>query len=899
MPLAEKGSQESEPREAEWTRHVCRLRLVEHVTIAPGFALGPYEIVCHLGAGGMGEVYRARDSRLGREVAVKVLPCDRAADADLVRRFEQEARAIASLSHPNICTLFDVGEAAGLHYLVMELLAGETLAARLAGGRLDPALALRTAREVAAALAAAHRRGIVHRDLKPGNVMLVETGAKLLDFGLAKTWRGERGALENAKTEVETSPGIVVGTLAYMSPEQLKGRTADERSDVFSFGVMLYEMVAGRRPFSGSTAPQLAAALLRDEPAQLPAGVALPDELQAVILRCLRRDPAERFASAAPLAEALAAVAAGAPAATAPAPALPPKQGDAAPAVPGGRRSVLVFEFANLARDPVADWLSTGIAETVTVDLKKLSGLAVAGRERVAPELAGRQGGALTQSEQLQLGGAAGVDLVVSGSFQKVGDALRLTATVLEVAGGAVAASVKVDGSMSELFAMQDRLVATLLDDLGVVVADSRRERRDAVAAPRLDAYELYARGRQLHNRLGRAGLEEARACYEKAVAADPGYALAYSGLGGVSMMRYIATTNRSDLDVGIVYLQRAAALDPELADPHLWLTYGLARLGRYAEAHSEGGQAIVLEAENPLAHYFAGVAYWLEGMEVPTPGCWRRAGAFLSASAKLAPRYQAAWQGLGDVRLRLGEYASARAALERAGAIERSGQHTLVRFVGAYSVLGRVLQRAEGSDAALAAYGTSLELLEGMDHVYVPSAMALARVGEGEAHLRAGRCDEALRSYRQANDLCRGFQRSLGMGWMAVRAAIGMATAFRALGMRREEDAAAAEARFLGGKPGPLDFSAIWDGGTAVVSHEWARYHALSSRHGEAIEALRQAVAAGWCDASWLTRDELLEELRSDPTFAILVATAAEGARANDHDDLVAGSGALAEPGR
>jgi len=853
------------------------------VAIAPGTALGPYEIVGHLGAGGMGEVYRARDRRLGREVAVKVLSSQFTGDDEMVRRFEQEARAIAALSHPAICTLFDVGESDGSHYLVMELLAGETLAARLARGRLTAGEALRIARELAAGLAEAHRHGIVHRDLKPGNVMLVKSRVKLLDFGVAKAWQSETVAASDATTPA-TRPGMIIGTLAYMSPEQLAGRQVDARSDVFSFGVMLFEMVAGYRPFTGGSAAQLGAALLRDEPAPLPTAAQVPDALREVIRRCLQLDPGGRYASAAALADALAAVPEEGTGALDPEATAPTRPMAAPPPHPHsmlattGRRSVLVLEFANLTRDPAAEWLSTGIAETVIVDLKKLSGLAVAGRERVAAELGGRSSGTLTPSEQLHLAASVGADLVVTGAFQKLGEALRITVSAVEPATGEVAASAKLDGTMSDLFAMQDRLVWALLADLGVTVENTRRERREAVAEPRLEAFELYARGRQLHNQLGRAGLEQARACYEQAIAADPGYALAYSGLGGVAMMRYVATTNRSDLDVGIVYLERAAALDPELADPHLWLTYGLARLGRFADAHAAGERATALEPENPLAHYFAGVAWWLEGMQAPAPGCWRRAEAMLITATERAPRFQAAWQVLGDVRFRLGDYPGARAALERAVEIERSGRHTQVRFVGALAVLAAVLLRAEGSDAALAACTESLAALAGVDHLYAQASLALTRVIEGEAHLRAGRFDAALGSYRLARDLCRSSPRSLGMGWMAVRAAIGSAAACHLLGMRREEQEAAATAG-RAERSGELDFSAIWAGGTAVVNHDWAIYHAVRGRRSEAAEALHRAVAAGWCDAGWLERDDLLEAVRSAPEFPAAVAAAAAGA--------------------
>ena len=280
------------------------------MSLSHGVRLGPYEVLGLLGAGGMGEVYRARDTRLGREVAIKVLPGDRAERADLRERFEREARAISALSHRGICTLHDVGEHEGLHYLVMELLEGETLAHRLTRGPLPPQDALAIAVEIAEALAAAHRRGIVHRDLKPSNVMLTRSGVKLLDFGLAKLHAASHGIadLHEQPTAAEplTGRGELLGTLNYMAPEQLNGGEADERSDIFALGCVLYEMIAGRRPFAGGTQASAIAAILHDRPVPLGELQPLvPVALDRLVQACLAKDPEQRWYSAADLAREL------------------------------------------------------------------------------------------------------------------------------------------------------------------------------------------------------------------------------------------------------------------------------------------------------------------------------------------------------------------------------------------------------------------------------------------------------------------------------------------------------------------------------------------------------------------------------------------------------------------
>jgi hypothetical protein len=278
--------------------------------------LGPYEVLAPIGAGGMGEVYRARDSRLGREVALKILPAAFANDADRVRRFEQEGRAAAALNHPNIVVIYDAGSQDGLFYVATELLEGETLRERLAGSALPVRKAVDYAIQTARGLAAAHAKGITHRDLKPENLFLTKDGlVKILDFGLAKqsATRPVGGAhpTELATQPIETNPGVVLGTAGYMSPEQVRGQVADARSDLFSLGVVLYEMVSGKRAFTGDSAVEVMSAILKQEPPDLDA--ALPPGLDRIIHRCLEKKPEERFESARDLAFALEALSGSAP----------------------------------------------------------------------------------------------------------------------------------------------------------------------------------------------------------------------------------------------------------------------------------------------------------------------------------------------------------------------------------------------------------------------------------------------------------------------------------------------------------------------------------------------------------------------------------------------------------
>ncbi|MBK9470775.1 MAG: protein kinase [bacterium] len=276
------------------------------MALAAGTRLGPYEIVAPLGAGGMGEVYRAKDTRLGRDVAVKVLPSHLSASAEVRARFEREARAVSSLNHPHICTLHDVGREGDTDYLVMELVDGETLAERLARGALPLADVLRIGGQIADALNRAHRAGVVHRDLKPGNVMLTKTGAKLLDFGLAAAARpadaaSSAGALTNMPTMTSplTTNGMIIGTLAYMAPEQLEGKETDARADLWSLGCVLYEMATGRRPFEGASQASLITSIMSSTPPPLPSLAPLtPPALERIVRQCLAKDPDERWQNA-------------------------------------------------------------------------------------------------------------------------------------------------------------------------------------------------------------------------------------------------------------------------------------------------------------------------------------------------------------------------------------------------------------------------------------------------------------------------------------------------------------------------------------------------------------------------------------------------------------------------
>jgi serine/threonine protein kinase len=362
-----------------------------------GRRIGPYELGALLGAGGMGEVYRARDTRLNRVVAIKVLPAGMSNDRDVRERFEREARAVATLNHPHICVLHDVGNQDGLDFLVMEHLEGETLAARLAKGPLATDQALQYAIQVASALDRAHRAGIIHRDLKPGNIMITEVGAKLLDFGLAK--------VADADVDVtRTMEGAVLGTAAYMSPEQAQGQPLDGRSDVFSFGAVLYEMASGHRAFGGHTTVQVLSSVLRDDPPALPAS----SPLCGIVRRCLAKEPSQRFQAMAEVERAL-------------------QQAWVSPVKEAP--SIAVLPFANMSADPENEFFSDGLAEEILNALTKIEGLHVAARSS-SFSFKGKSADVGEIAQRLK------VRHVLEGSVRKAGSRIRVTAQLVEASNG-------------------------------------------------------------------------------------------------------------------------------------------------------------------------------------------------------------------------------------------------------------------------------------------------------------------------------------------------------------------------------------------------------------------------------------------------------------------------------
>jgi TolB-like protein/Tfp pilus assembly protein PilF len=496
------------------------------LALTAGSRLGPYEIVALLGAGGMGEVYKARDTRLDRTVAIKVLPAPVADDPDRLRRFEHEARAIASLNHPHICQLYDIGPG----YLVLEHIDGAPLR-----GPVAEAEAVRQAIQIARALEAAHDRGILHRDLKPMNVLVTRDGTvKLVDFGLAKLMRsGTPDPDDITQTMAHTVAGAVLGSPGYMSPEQAAGQALDIPSDVFSFGIVLHELLSGVRAShegdafrSGQVRPALA----------------------RIVRRCLAANPRERFQTMAEVRVVLELAS------------------TELMSVPSGSRpSIAVLPFANMSADKENEYFGDGLAEEVINALAQVSGLQVAGRTS-SFQFRGKD------IELVEVGRRLNVHHLLEGSVRRAGNRVRVTAQLIKVADGFHLWSERYDREWTDIFAIQDEITHAITSALRIrLSADSSTSARHQ---PNLRAYEAYLQARDLWSRAFPGSFEQSKALLEHAIALDPQFALPYSLLGGCyTMLANLGFKPAHDvMPLARAAEERALRVDPALPEAHALL---------------------------------------------------------------------------------------------------------------------------------------------------------------------------------------------------------------------------------------------------------------------------------------------------------------------------------------
>jgi eukaryotic-like serine/threonine-protein kinase len=802
------------------------------MALSRGTKLGPYDIEAPLGAGGMGEVYRARDTRLDRTVAIKVLPHHLADDPDSRQRFEREAKVLAALSHPNILTIFDVGSANGVFFVVMELLPGETLLSRIVERRPRWPQAVQMGIEIAEGLSAAHSRGIVHRDLKPANIFLTQDEhIKILDFGLA-CWHYDINTVE---TDVETdagpatAPGTVMGTAPYMSPEQLRGLHVDARSDIFSFGCVLQEMITGQSPFSRSTGAEVISAILKEDPTSLlEFDAAIPAELDQTVKHCLTKEPNQRFQSAGDLAfhlrQILSGVSLTKPSTQAVAREVRPAAKRAKMAAAGlvlllfsafafywtGMRkavvarpkfkSVAVLPLMNLSADPQQEYFVDGMTEAVIADLAKIKAMNVISRTSVMPYRNSKK-------SMREIASELHADAVIEGSVMRSADRVRITVQLIDASSDQHLWAESYERDLKDVFAMQGEVAQAIAEQVRVVITPQEQARLAKKRPVDPEAYELYLKGRHIMMRGGLEDVSKAIEYFQSGLAKDPNNALIYTGLADAYIHK-MSDIHESPVEATAksrAAAMRALELDDSLAEAHT----SLASIKLLYDWDWTGAEAELKRAMELNPGY--SLSYRVYGEYLTIVGRHAEAVPYFEKARELDPLYERNYLIEGYSDFMAHEYPEAIEQYRTGFEVEPDPM----------AYFGLVLALAQNGD-----FGTAV--LEGEKATKL-NASPLLLTGLASAYARAGRRTDASRVLRRLEEISR--QQGPAPAWHVGGAA-----------------------------------------SLYVCPYEVAGVHAQLGDKDRAFEWLDKAYRSHSC-LYWLRQDPRFDSIRSDPRFQELLA--------------------------
>jgi serine/threonine protein kinase/tetratricopeptide (TPR) repeat protein len=753
-----------------------------------GETISHYRIIKRLGSGGMGEVYQAEDTRLRRPVALKMMLDDGDHNAQARTRFLREAQASSALNHPNIVTIYEIDEVerdgARYSFIVMEYVEGRTL--KEVAGECSIEESVDILMQIADALAQAHERGIVHRDIKPSNVIVApQNRVKVLDFGVAKFDPAPLDDDETASlfsTEfVKTTPGAVIGTFAYMSPEQALAKDVDHRSDIFSLGVVAYELVAGHPAFTGGSSLAVVDAILHSDPPPIARyNLQTPPELEAIVRRMLEKSPELRYQNLRDVRADLDALKREGMTRLLPGPSYetnpgyttqvlsygsgsggrgsggsgsggsgPARSGSggfgARPFIPRAEKSVAVLRFNNVTKSPEDDWLGVGIAETVTADLKNVEGMTVIGRELIYEALRRWNAENHTDFDEkfaTRVGREVGARWIIGGGYQRIGEMLRITARFVEVTTGEVLKTVKIDGRMSEVFDLQDKIVHDLsrnLDlDSGKLKGSAQRETEV------IEAYEACTRARIELFSGSRAGLDEAVQLLEKAIALDPNYAQAYAFMGYAFSLKAQFLPNPALLDRAVEYLQKAIELRPMLSDSYSALGMTFIAMNRVDDAIGALKRALSIAPHDSFVHAALGRAYYIG------KGMFREAAHEYEQAVNDAQEGSWVAPALAHCLTYLGDFERAEQMARRA--IDAQEQylrgHEGMQIIGAYARLGHVYYLQGRYDDAIAEYYREVVFARQSDHVLKERVLIEVYQKLTSAYVRQGSMDDAREAF-------------------------------------------------------------------------------------------------------------------------------------------------------